>query len=146
MTSSDVLPVIGELAYVTDGEKGAPDGNYVELGPGKQWVQIDLGEEAALFGVWLWHFHKSPRAYADVVVQIGSDEDFALGSFVTIYNADHDNTLGLGLGRDKAYVDTHLGRVVDAHGLEARYIRLYSNGSTASEMNHYIEVEVWGAP
>jgi hypothetical protein len=48
------------------------------------------------------------------------------------------------MGRDLAYVDTHLGRVVDAHGLRARFVRLWSHGNTSNEMNHYIEVEVWG--
>jgi hypothetical protein len=35
---------------------------------------------------------------------------------------------------------------VDARGVEARYVRLYSNGSNASDLNHYIEIEVFGRP
>ena len=46
VTSSDDAPVIGELAMVTDGDKEGADGSYVELGPDKQWVQIDLGAAA----------------------------------------------------------------------------------------------------
>jgi hypothetical protein len=42
VTSSDSQPVIGELSYLTDGEKSGEDGYFVELGPGPQWVQIDL--------------------------------------------------------------------------------------------------------
>jgi hypothetical protein len=33
---------------------------------------------------------------------------------------------------------------VSGKGTKGRYVRLYSNGSTANEMNHYIEVEVYG--
>ena len=35
---------------------------------------------------------------------------------------------------------------VDAKGAVARYVRLYSKGSTADEQNHYVEVEVYGLP
>jgi hypothetical protein len=28
----------------------------------------------------------------------------------------------------------------------ARYVRLYSQGNTSDELNHYIEVEVYGRP
>lgn len=144
VTASDDLPVIGDLEYITDGDKDAGDGSYVELGPQKQWVQIDLEDESTIYGIWLWHFHKNPRAYVDVVVQVSNDENFADGKEVTIYNADHDNSSKLGKGRDKAYVETNLGRVIDAKETKGRYVRLYSNGNSANDMNHYIEVEVWG--
>ncbi len=144
VTASDDLPVIGDLEYITDDDKDAADGSYVELGPQKQWVQIDLEEEATIYGVWLWHFHKNARAYIDVIVQVSNDENFADGKEVTVYNADHDNSSGMGKGKDKAYVETNLGRVIDAKGTKGRYVRLYSNGNTSNEMNHYIEVEVWG--
>ena len=29
---------------------------------------------------------------------------------------------------------------------QARYVRLYSNGNTANDLNHYVEVEVFGKP
>ena len=57
VTSSDDFPVIGELEYVTDGDKDGADGSYVELGPGVQWVQIDLGAKKTLYAVALWHYH-----------------------------------------------------------------------------------------
>ena len=43
VTSSEMNPVIGELDMITDGEKSGGDGYFIELGPGVQWVQIDLG-------------------------------------------------------------------------------------------------------
>ena len=48
VTSSDPLPVIGDLSFVTDGDKSGTEGSWVELGPGVQWVQIDLGAPAVL--------------------------------------------------------------------------------------------------
>ncbi len=42
VTSSESDPVIGSLDMITDGNKDATEGSYVELGRGLQWVQIDL--------------------------------------------------------------------------------------------------------
>jgi hypothetical protein len=145
VTSSDEQPVVGELSYVTDGDKTGGDGAFVELGPGQQWVQIDLGQPAALFAIVLWHFHVQARAYHDVIVQLSNDPTFKSG-VQTVFNNDHDNTSGLGRGADPAYMDTFEGRIVDAKGITARFVRLYSAGNTSDEMNHYVEVEVYGLP
>ena len=143
VTSSDALPVIGELSFVTDGEKSGVDGAYVELGPALQWVQIDLSASAKIAAVALWHFHSQARVYHDVVVQISDDATFKKG-VVTIFNNDSDNSAKLGKGSDYAYIETNNGRVIDAKGATGRYVRLYSNGNTSDELNHYVEVEVFG--
>jgi hypothetical protein len=78
-------------------------------------------------------------------VQVSDDKDFKTG-VTTLFNNDHDNTAGLGAGKDMAYVETSEGKLVDAKGVKARYVRLYSNGNTTSELNHYVEVEVFGQP
>jgi hypothetical protein len=44
------------------------------------------------------------------------------------------------------YVETAEGKLVDAKGARARYVRLYSRGSNANELNHYVEVDVYGRP
>jgi hypothetical protein len=44
------------------------------------------------------------------------------------------------------YVETHEGKLIDAKGVEARYVRLYSNGNDAAPLNHYVEIEVYGRP
>ena len=137
--------MIGELNFVTDGEKSGVDGTYVELGPGPQWVQIDLGAPAKLAAVAVWHFHSQARVYHDVIVQVSNDAEFKK-DVTTIYNNDHDNSSKMGKGGDLAYVETNSGRVIDAKGATARYVRLYSNGNTSDELNHYVEVEVFGQP
>ncbi len=145
VTGSDTEPVIGELAQVTDGDKEGVEGSYVELGPGQQYIQIDLEQEASIHAVVVWHYHCQARVYRDVVVQTASDPDFIL-DVRTVYNNDHDNSSGLGVGREYEYIETFSGRVLLLKGATARYVRLYSNGSTADEMNHYTEVEVYGQP
>ncbi|HUR56378.1 MAG TPA: discoidin domain-containing protein [Opitutaceae bacterium] len=144
VTSSDALPVIGELSYVTDGDKSGTDGTYVELGPGVQWVQVDLGASAKIAAVAVWHFHSQARVYHDVLIQISDDKDFKTG-VKTIFNTDDDNSAKMGKGTDKSYVETNFGRVIDAKGASGRYVRLTSNGNTSDELNHYCEVEVFGA-
>ncbi len=143
VTSSDPLPVIGELTYLTDGDKAGTEGTYVELGPGTQWVQIDLGASATIEAIVAWHFHSQARAYHDVVVQVSDSEDFSSG-VKTLYNNDDDNSSSLGAGKDPAYIETFEGRLIEAKGAKGRYVRLYSNGNTSDELNHYIEVEVYG--
>jgi hypothetical protein len=38
------------------------------------------------------------------------------------------------------------GRLFDPKAVAARYVRLYSNGNTVNDLNHYVEVEVYGTP
>jgi hypothetical protein len=143
VTGSDDFPVIGELEYITDDDKDGADGSYVELGPGVQWVQIDLGEKKSIYAIALWHYHAQARAYRDVIIQIADDADF-VENVQTVFNNDHDNSAGLGVGKDKEYIETNKGKLVDAKGVKGQFVRLYSNGSTGSDMNHYTEVEVFG--
>jgi len=145
VTGSDSYPVIGDLAYVTDGDKSGLDGANVEFGPGVQWVQIDLGAPARLAAIAVWHFHSQARVYHDVVVQVSADPEFRTG-VRTLYNNDGDNSAQRGKGTDPAYIETNRGRVIPAKGETARYVRLYSNGNTTDELNQYCEVEVYGEP
>ena len=145
VSSSDEFPVIGELAFVTDGDKTGMDGSFLELGPGTQWVQIDLGASSPLAAIVVWHFHSQARVYHDFIVQVSDDPKFKSG-VTTLYNTDDDNTSALGAGKDLAYIESNMGRIVDAKGTVGRYVRLYSNGNTSNELNHYCEVEVFGTP
>lgn len=145
VTSSDAAPIIGELTLVTDGDPDGADGSFVELMPGKQWVQIDLEAPANIYKIAMWHYHKQAQAYIDVIVQVSDDAEFKNG-VTTLWNSDDDNSSELGKGSDPAYVETNHGRVIDGKGTKARYVRLWSNGNTSNDMNHYCEVQVFGTP
>jgi hypothetical protein len=144
VTGSDDFPIIGDLSYITDGDKEAGEGYFVELIDGPQWVQIDLGQTARLSAVWIWHYHSQKRAYHDVIVQVSNNADFN-DTVITLFNNDYDNTSGQGKGTDQPYVETRFGKLIDARSSEARYVRLWSCGNTSNDMNHYIEVEVFGS-
>jgi hypothetical protein len=143
--STDDEPVIGEIELITDGDKDAGDGSFVELGPFTQHVTVDLEKEHNIYAVVVWHFHKQPRVYFDIIVQTSNDPDFIEG-VTTHYNNDDDNSSGQGVGKDMHYVETAEGKLIDMKGVKARYVRFYSNGNTNNDLNHYIEVEVYGKP
>jgi hypothetical protein len=117
----------------------------VELGPGLQWVQVDLGQKCEIAAIVMWLFHAQPRAYHDVIVQVSDDKDF-ITDVKTIFNNDHDNSAGMGIGKDFAYIEIYEGKLIDAKGVKGRFIRVFTKGNTANEMNHFTEVEVWGKP
>ena len=145
VTSSDKNPVLGELEYVTDGNKEGTEASYVELGPMKQWVQIDLEKPSTIYAVFLWHYFREARSYHDVILQVADDEKFSK-NVRTVYSNDQDNSSGMGTGKSRGYIETNFGKILDAKGVKARYVRLYSRGNTANDLNHYIEVEVFGKP
>jgi len=151
VTSSDDNPVIGSLELITDGDKQCDEGYFVELLDGPQWVQLDLGQSAAIHAVCVWHHHlgaKPPafgRAYHDVIIRISDDPEFKTG-VTTVYNNDYDDSAKLGKGTDHPYAESRFGLIADGNGTMGRYVRLYSSGNTANDMNHYCEVEVHGIP
>ena len=148
VSGSDEEPIIGELEMITDGDKEAADGSYVELGPLVQYVTIDLEGMYDIYAIVVWHYHKQARVYYDVVVQVADDKDFVT-NVKTVFNNDIDNSAGLGVGKDKHYTETNEGKLIDVISqgeVKGRYVRLYSNGNTSNDLNHYIEVEVYGKP
>ena len=143
VTSSDQFPVIGELNMVTDGSKEGVEGSFVELGPGDQWVQIDLGQKSKIYALAMWLYHAQARVYHDVIIQISDDKDFISG-VKTVFNNDHDNSSGMGIGKDPAYIEGYEGRQFKIAGVEGRYVRVHTKGNTSNEMNHFTEIEVSG--
>ena len=143
VTSSDDFPIIGDISYLTDGDKQAGEGYFVELMDGLQWIQIDLEVPTTIEAVWLWHYHSQARAYHDVIVQVSNDPEFQEG-VTTLFNNDFDESADMGRGSDSPYVESRFGKLIDGRGTSAQYVRFYSSGNTSNDMNHYIEAEVYG--
>jgi hypothetical protein len=143
VTGSDTYPTIGDLKFITDGKCEAEEGYFVELGPMKQHVIIDLQKPQSIYAIVVWHYHKQPRVYFDVIVQVADDAKFTK-NVRTLFNNDTKNALGQGNGKDLNYVETAEGKLIDAKGQVARFVRLFSNGNNADDLNHYIEVAVYG--
>lgn len=145
VTCSDKSPMTGGPELVTDGDKTASDTTVMVMRRGTQWAQVDLGADYNIYAIVLWHAHDSPKLYRDVVVQVADDPDFIDG-VQALYNNDYDNSSGLGIGNEKEYFENNEGRLIDAKGVKARYLRCYSRGSTESAFNEYTEIEVWALP
>jgi hypothetical protein len=145
VTSSVKAPISGELKMLVDGDKSFDPKSMIELDAGLQWVQIDLEAEYEIYAIVLWHFRRGKNFFFDVIVQVSNNPEFKAG-LTTLYNADYDNSAGFGVGKTLDYVENHEGRLIDAKGAKARYVRCYSNGSGWDEKNTYVEVEVFGKP
>lgn len=144
VTSSEKDPLVGDLTMIVDGDTEQVEGNDVELGAGVQWVTIDLAAPQEIFGVLFWHYFQ-PRVYYAVVVQTADDAAFTK-NVQTWFNNDANNKTNQGAGKNMNYIETYEGKLVDTKGIKAQYVRLYSNGSNANPLNHYVEVEVFGRP
>jgi hypothetical protein len=143
VTCSDKNVPADHLAKLIDGNKEASDQSIIFLRKGRQWVQMDLGSPQELFALVIWHAHNMAKVYHDVIVRVADNPDFT-EKVRTIFNNDSDNSSGLGVGKDREYFETYEGKLINARGVKARYIRFYSNGSTESALNEYTEIEVYG--
>ena len=143
VTSSATDTISGEFAQVTDGLKEHEAGAFLELAPGTQWIQVDLGKEKQIYAACVWHHFWEQRVYRDVVCQVSTDQDF-IDTVHTVFNNDHDNSSKLGAGKDFEYRETNMGRSFPVNAIRARYVRFYSRGNTSDELNHCLEVEIYG--
>lgn len=148
VTSSVDEPVIGDVDQVNDGIKKSGEFDYVELGPGHQWVQVDLGSARAVHAIVIWHFYKNATIYNDVMVQVADDAAFAK-NVKMLFNNDHDNSAGMGRGKDTAFRTRWWGEIVDARGANmegtsARFVRVYTANGMEGEAIRFVELEVYG--
>lgn len=145
ISASDANATPDALAKITDGNKEATDAAVVTLRKGVQYVQFDFGAPQEIFAIVIWHAHDTPKVYHSVVMQTAGDAGFTK-EVRTLFNNDTANACGRGAGTDREYFETFEGKTIDTKGVKARYLRLYSKGSTDSSLNEYTEVEIYGRP
>jgi hypothetical protein len=143
VTTSDTNQSAENLVKITDGDKEAGEQSVVLLHKGPQWVQIDLGSPYEIYAIVIWHGHDEPKVYHAVVAQVADDAAFTQ-NVRTLFNNDQKNLDKLGVGTSREYFETNEGKLIEGKGTVARYVRLYSDGSTVSRLNEYTEIEVHG--
>jgi hypothetical protein len=143
LSSSDTNATPESLAKIIDGDKEPSDQSIIFLRRGTQYVQMDLGSPYEIFAVVIWHAHNTAKVYHDVIVQTADDAGFATNARI-IFNNDQDNSSKLGVGTEREYFETHQGKLIDAKGAKAQFIRFYTRGSTEGALNEYTEIEVYG--
>lgn len=144
--ASDRQLVTDSLSLVTDGDKEAYDRCVAEFRKGVQWVQVDLGADYDIYAIALWLDHRYvDMVFQGVIVALADDTSFT-NNVRVLFNNDKENKAGLGVGKDKRYYESHVGKLIDAKGAKARYVRVYSNGSNLAGINCFTEVEVYALP
>jgi hypothetical protein len=130
------------LGLITDGDKTLT--NIADLNTGAVYIQYDLGASYNVDDVKLWHYYGDPRSYHDVLVELSNSSTFATGNTI-VFNDDTNNSLGLGTGTDTEYAESSAGSNISFSAVNARYIRIYSNGSSSNTANHYVEAEAYAS-
>ena len=146
--SASEEPVIGDVDQITDGLKKSGQFDYVEIGPGLGWVQVDLGKLRTVHAVVIWHYYKNATIYNDVIVRLADDPEMAR-NVTTVLNNDHDNSARLGKGDDKAFYTRWWGEIADARGDDGkgtpgRYVRVYTADGMENEPVRFVEIAVYG--
>ncbi len=139
-TGANNLNNLRRPAFTTNGDLNTADYTFIE--GGARWIKIDLGAATTVGRIKLWHYFGDTRTYRDVIVQLSTTADFSSG-VTTVFNNDVNNTAGQGAGAQAEYTETSAGKEITFSPLSARYIRLWSNGSTANGGNHYVEVQAF---
>jgi hypothetical protein len=123
--------------YATDGNLNT---NYhTNINAGAAYIIVDLGQNFSLGDVRVWHYFGDGRTYHDVIVQLSQRSDFA--TLTTVFNNDSRNTAGQGIGGNAEYAESASGKDIPlATAVTARYLRLWTDGSTVNAYNHYVEV------
>jgi hypothetical protein len=111
---------IGNSANLFDGVSTT----YADFGAGNQWLQVDIGSVVNLGGIDLAMYTGDGRTYFGVQVEISVD------GFSWLTVRDSGNLWGI---EDGCQI-----RIVS--GYMARYIRVWSNGSTANTGNHVSKI------
>lgn len=143
VTSSDPNPTWGFLGMITDGDKSSGEGRIVDVGPGRQWIQVDLGRECDIYGISIWRDYAAERIYDAMIVQLSDDADF-IKDVWTVYDNDVKNWIGMGYGNRPRYVEAYQGKTIPVKRLTARYVRIWSLSDDGTEK--FVEVEVYGVP
>ena len=148
--SASEEPILGweDLEKITDGDKRSTAQECVDFGPGRAHVQIDLGAERTIYAVAVWHDYKNPNIYNDVIVQVSGDPEFQQG-VRTLFNNDHDNSSGLGQGRDPAFIARWWAELIDARGptyegTRCRYVRVWTHAGLNRIDTRFVEIAVYG--
>jgi peptidoglycan/xylan/chitin deacetylase (PgdA/CDA1 family) len=132
-------------ARILDGHINEMDYSYIDA-VGLQNIVVDMGQSYNLYKVKLWHYYGDGSTYKDVIVQISDDPTFSDGSTKNIFNNDNDNSAGFGIGTDPEYAESDQGQEIVFPNTSARYIRMWSNGSSADDMNFYTDVQAYADP
>jgi len=104
--------------------------DYFSTGNALQNVKVDMGSVKRIDTVKVWHFFNDGRTYHNTKTEVSEDGV----TWTTVFDSAVSGE----------YPETSAGRTYTlAAPVYARYIRDWSNGSTANGGNHFVEVQAF---
>lgn len=140
-----------QYSIATDGIKDNTDSYYDYGGQNKScYFELDLKELSIIHSIRLYRYWNDNRTYRGTVIALSKTKDFSDPTIV--YNSDTNGTLhgikktAFGSGEyDNTYSETVDGKeIIFPEEVEARYVRIYMQGSNKNNNNHIVELEVNG--
>ena len=140
--------------------------NYVEMGDGPNWVQVDMGGVHKVEELQLWRYWGEPdgRSYKDTVILLSPDKSFDPQKTLVVWNSSKGQInwpgdIRVPEGNDKNYVESQNGQKFSVCGanvqwldpscqtpkpqdgtdkdyFEAQYVRIYQNGRADDTATH----------
>ncbi|MCK7496471.1 MAG: hypothetical protein MZW92_40375 [Comamonadaceae bacterium] len=95
---------------------------------------------------WRGTITARPASTGTSSFQVADDKDFLKGVHDGLQQRPRQLVRAWASGKDKEYIEVAEGRLFDPKGATGRYVRMYSNGNTVNDLNHYVEIEVYGTP
>lgn len=102
---------------------------YYTIGAGLQSITVDMGASYGVSKITLWHYFADNRIFNNTKTEVSADGV----NWTTVYDSSISGT----------YVETADGKTITFPARNIRYIRDWSNGSSADSNNHWIEVKAF---
>ncbi|MGB3749455.1 MAG: putative Ig domain-containing protein [Rhodanobacter sp.] len=118
---------IPDLAVVVDGDVSSINRYVNPTAGGTQWVQVDLGAKYMISQVKVWHYYADGRKYHNNRTEVSVDG----AAWTTIYDSAVSGEFSESLS----------GQTIGFSLRAVRYVRNSTNGSTANNGSHWIEIQ-----
>lgn len=128
VTSVGGVPEANPITYVTNGD--ITSANYYGMVDSLSYVQIDLGTLYGINQITVWHYYLDSRIYNSTKTQVSANGV----DWITIFDSAVSGT----------YTETASGKISTITPIAVRYIRDYTNGSSANISNHWVEIQAQG--
>ena len=128
------------LALATDGKWNLPGGDYyVDIGTGPAWIQVDLGQPYNLDYIRVWHYYSEGRTYHNVKTQVSADGI----NWTTVFDSETSGEYAESMAGHTVQMGKPDIAPLSSKGTGVRYIRDYTNGSTANRKDAWMEIAAY---
>jgi hypothetical protein len=116
-------------AYLTDGNTASNPYYGVGAVTGGASAKVTLSSTQDISSIKVWHYYQDGRTYYGTKTEVSEDDI----NWTTIFDSATDGT----------YQETSAGKTHTFPQRKVRYIRDWTNGSTANTSNHWVEIQAF---